>query len=34
MRIAIIGAGNVGFTQKLVRDILTVLELQDTEFSF
>ena len=33
MRIAIIGAGSVGFTQKLVRDILTVPELQDTEFA-
>ena len=33
MRIAFIGAGSVGFTQKLVRDILTVPELQETEFS-
>ena len=33
MRIAFIGAGSVGFTQKLVRDILTVPELNETEFS-
>ena len=33
MQIAFIGAGSVGFTQKLVRDILTVTELQETEFS-
>ncbi|MGA1136800.1 MAG: alpha-glucosidase/alpha-galactosidase, partial [bacterium] len=33
MRIAFIGAGSVGFTQKLVRDILSVPELQETEFS-
>ena len=33
MRIAFIGAGSVGFTQKLVKDILTVPELQETEFS-
>ncbi len=33
MRIAIIGAGSVGFTQKLVRDILCVPELRETEFA-
>ena len=33
IRISIIGAGSVGFTQKLVRDILQVPELQDVEFS-
>jgi alpha-galactosidase len=33
MRIAFIGAGSVGFTQKLVRDILTVPELKETEIS-
>ena len=33
MRITFIGAGSVGFTQKLVRDILSVDELQDIEFA-
>lgn len=33
-RIAIIGAGSVEFTRKLVRDILCVPELEDTEFRF
>ena len=33
MRIAIIGAGSVGFTRKLVRDILKVPALADTEFA-
>lgn len=32
-RIAIIGAGSVGFTRTLVRDILCVPELQDIEFA-
>jgi alpha-galactosidase len=34
LRIAIIGAGSVGFTRTLCRDILAVPELQDTEFWF
>jgi len=33
LKIAIIGAGSMGFTRTLVRDILTVPELQDTTFS-
>jgi len=33
-RIAMIGAGSVGFTRKLVMDILAVEELRDTEFRF
>ncbi|WGF88423.1 alpha-glucosidase/alpha-galactosidase [Marinivivus vitaminiproducens] len=32
-KIAIIGAGSVGFTKKLVTDILCVPELQDVEFA-
>jgi alpha-galactosidase/6-phospho-beta-glucosidase family protein len=34
IRVAIIGAGSIGFTQKLMRDVLSVPELQDTTFSF
>lgn len=34
IKIAIIGAGSVGFTRTMVRDILCVPELQDTEFAF
>jgi len=34
VKIAMIGAGSVGFTRNLFRDILTVPELQDTEFAF
>ncbi|MHB1456800.1 MAG: alpha-galactosidase [Armatimonadota bacterium] len=34
IKIAIIGAGSVGFTRTMVRDILCVPELQDTEFTF
>ena len=34
IKIAIIGAGSIGFTRKLMRDILTVPELQDTLFHF
>jgi len=34
LKIAVIGAGAVGFTRTLVRDILTVPELQDTQFAF
>ncbi len=33
MKVAIIGAGSVGFTRKLVRDMLKVPELQASEFS-
>ncbi len=33
-KITFIGAGSVGFTRRLFRDILSVLELQDTEFAF
>ena len=33
MKIAFIGAGSVGFTRKLVTDILSVPELQDIEIS-
>lgn len=32
-KIAIVGAGSVGFTRTLVRDILSVPELQDIEFA-
>lgn len=34
IKVAFIGAGSVGFTRTLLRDILTVPELQDTQFSF
>ncbi len=34
VQIAIIGAGSVGFTRAMVRDILCVPELQDTQFAF
>ena len=34
IKIAIIGAGSIGFTRNMVRDILCVPELQDTEFAF
>ena len=33
LKIAVIGAGSVGFTRKLMRDILSVPELQDTHFA-
>ena len=33
IKVAIIGAGSVGFTRLIVRDILKVPELQDTVFS-
>jgi len=33
-RIAMIGAGSIGFTRKLVQDILTVPELGEAEFAF
>src|SRR6185437_13499985 len=34
IKIAMIGAGSIGFTRTLMRDILAVPELQDTEFAF
>lgn len=34
IKVAMIGAGSIGFTRRLVQDILTVPELQDTEFAF
>ncbi|NLJ36332.1 MAG: alpha-galactosidase [candidate division WS1 bacterium] len=34
IKVAIIGAGSVGFTRRIVRDVLCVPELQDTEFAF
>lgn len=34
VKVAIIGAGSVGFTRTMVRDILCVPELQDTKFAF
>jgi len=34
IKVAMIGAGSIGFTRRLVQDILTVPELADTEFAF
>ncbi len=34
IKVAVIGAGSIGFTRVLMRDILSVPELQDTVFSF
>ena len=34
IKIAVIGAGSIGFTRKLMQDILSVPELADTEFAF
>jgi len=34
IKIAMIGAGSIGFTRRLMRDILTVPELRDTHFAF
>ena len=34
LKIAVIGAGSIGFTRNMVRDVLCVPELQDTEFAF
>lgn len=34
LRIAMLGAGSLGFTRRLVRDILAVPELADTTFAF
>ena len=34
IKVAFIGAGSVGFTRRLFRDLLTVPEFQDTQFAF
>ena len=34
IKVAVIGAGSIGFTRRLFRDILSVKELQDTHFAF
>ena len=34
IKVAVIGAGSILFTRKLMGDILTVPELEDTAFSF
>ncbi|MCB0143123.1 MAG: alpha-glucosidase/alpha-galactosidase, partial [Caldilineaceae bacterium] len=34
IKIAMIGAGSIGFTRKLMHDILAVPELTDTHFAF
>jgi alpha-galactosidase len=34
IKVAVIGAGSIGFTRRLMRDILSVPELTDTGFSF
>jgi alpha-galactosidase len=34
MKIAMIGAGSIGFTRKLMHDIVAVPELADTTFAF
>jgi alpha-galactosidase len=34
IKIAMIGAGSIGFTRRLLRDILSVSELQDATFAF
>ncbi|MDP6776486.1 MAG: alpha-glucosidase/alpha-galactosidase, partial [Candidatus Latescibacteria bacterium] len=34
IKVAVIGAGSIGFTRKLMGDILTVSELGDTHFAF
>ena len=34
IKVAVIGAGSIGFTRRLMKDILSVAELQDTEFGF
>lgn len=34
IKVAMIGAGSIGFTRRLMQDILTVPELSDTEFAF
>ena len=34
IKVAMIGAGSIGFTRRLMRDLLAVPELQDTHFAF
>jgi alpha-galactosidase len=34
IKIAMVGAGSIGFTRKLLADVLTVPELVDTQFAF
>ncbi|NLF39048.1 alpha-glucosidase/alpha-galactosidase [bacterium] len=34
VKVAVIGAGSISFTRRLMRDILSVPELQDTRFAF
>ncbi|MYD98794.1 MAG: alpha-glucosidase/alpha-galactosidase, partial [Gammaproteobacteria bacterium] len=34
LKITIVGAGSIGFTRRLVRDILSVPEFADTRFAF
>lgn len=34
IKVAVIGAGSVGFTRRLMRDILAVPQLSDTQFAF
>ncbi|MCC5843440.1 MAG: hypothetical protein JJU05_04235 [Verrucomicrobia bacterium] len=34
IKIAVVGAGSIGFTRKLMKDILSVPELRDTTFAF
>ena len=34
IKVAMIGAGSVGFTRRLMMDILAVKELQDNGFPF
>ena len=34
IKIAMIGAGSIGFTRRLMRDVISVPELADTNFAF
>jgi len=34
IKVAMIGSGSIGFTRRLMRDILAVPELADTQFAF
>lgn len=34
IKVAMIGAGSIGFTRRLMQDVLTVPELEETHFSF
>ncbi|MDP6040853.1 MAG: hypothetical protein QGG64_20050 [Candidatus Latescibacteria bacterium] len=34
IKVAVIGAGSIGFTRRLMKDILSVSELQSTHFAF